>query len=177
MLALPLAWSAQLAAEAGDLRAARAGYESALGAARVAGHLGFVGMAERGLGDLALREGDLEQAAARYVEDLALQRRMGRRQGVAQDLVGLSAVAVARGEPARAARLLGAAEGLREAAGVALDAAERVTHDRTAAAARAALGEDAFAAAQTSGEELTLEGAVAEALKTGRSGRSGRSGT
>jgi predicted ATPase len=44
-------------------------------------------------------------------------------------------------------------------------AAERATHDRTAEAARIALREEAFAAAWASGKEMTLEEAVAQALK------------
>ena len=69
-----------------------------------------------------------------------------------------------RGDPARAARLLGAAVGLRAGAGAAPDAAERAAHDQ-APAARAALGDAATATASAVGEAMTLEQAVAYALE------------
>jgi hypothetical protein len=64
----------------------------------------------------------------------------------------------------RAARLCGAAAALREAIGAPLSAAERTDFDRTVAAVRAALGEEAFAAVWACGQALPLEQAIAEAL-------------
>jgi hypothetical protein len=73
-------------------------------------------------------------------------------------------VAVAQAQSERAARLFGAAEALREAIGTPLPPADRAEHDRSVAAVRTALGEEAFAAAWAEGRALTLEHAVAFAL-------------
>jgi non-specific serine/threonine protein kinase len=79
-------------------------------------------------------------------------------------LVVVAGLAVAQGRAARAARLFGAVAGVRTATGRTMPEGLRVQYDHDLAAARAALGQAAFAAAWTAGQALTLEGAVAEAL-------------
>ena len=76
-------------------------------------------------------------------------------------LVGSAEVAVQRGEMARAARLLGAADALREEIGYSPEPGEREQRERVATA----LGDDAaLVAAQSEGRTLTLDDAVAYAL-------------
>ena len=58
---------------------------------------------------------------------------------------------------------MGAAEGAREAVGGLLKLPERAAYERAAAAARASLGDVAFAAAWAAGRALSLEEAVAAA--------------
>jgi len=69
------------------------------------------------------------------------------------------------GQARPAARLLGAAEALRESLGVGLAPTERETHSETKAALREALGEDELDAEWRRGRELTLDEAVAYALE------------
>jgi hypothetical protein len=69
-----------------------------------------------------------------------------------------------QGRPAHAARLLGAAEALREAIIAPLPPVERGDHNRQVAAIRAQLDEAAFASAWASGQSLLLERAVEAAL-------------
>ncbi len=76
---------------------------------------------------------------------------------------GIAAVTATRGQPRRAARLLGAAATLREAGGTPLRPVDRADYDRTVTAARTALGDNAFAAAWAEGRALSLEQTVAEA--------------
>ena len=71
-------------------------------------------------------------------------------------------VRLGRMEPA--ARLLGAAEALREAIVCPLPPCDRKDYDETVAAVRAALDEDFFAAAWAEGENMTLDQAVSMAL-------------
>jgi hypothetical protein len=59
---------------------------------------------------------------------------------------------------------MGAAEALFEPP-LPLPPPRRVLHDQTVAAARAALGEEAFAAAWTEGRAMSLDQAVAAALQ------------
>ena len=67
-------------------------------------------------------------------------------------------------EPERAARLWGTVEVLRETTRKRTAPGSRATYERALAAARAQLGEEAFAAAWAAGRALTLEQAIAEAL-------------
>jgi hypothetical protein len=60
-------------------------------------------------------------------------------------LVGLAGVAGELGRPARAARLLGAAEAIRESIGRSLTPVERTVFDRYEATARAQLDDATFA--------------------------------
>ena len=66
------------------------------------------------------------------------------------------------GQPGRAARLLGAAATLHAAAGTPLWRPNRADYERTVAATRAALGDDAFAVACAEGQALSPEQAVAD---------------
>src|SRR5262249_24552660 len=117
------------------------------------------------LGRVTYVQGQYGAARALFQESLAIFRELGNKHGIAASLEGLAEVVVAGGQPERAARLFGAAEGLREAIGAPLLPAERAEHDRSIAAACTALGEEAFAAAWAEGRALSLEGAVRYALE------------
>ena len=81
---------------------------------------------------------------------------------------GLAAVAVSRGDPGRAARLLGSAEALLETAGIPLYAqVDLDLHQRAADAAREELGEQAWNAARDEGRAMSFEEAVAYAREGG----------
>jgi hypothetical protein len=79
-------------------------------------------------------------------------------------LEGLAKVAGAEEAAARAARLLGAAEALREAIGAPLPPVERADYDRSVDTVRAGLSEEAFAAAWSEGRLMALEQALVYAL-------------
>ena len=75
-------------------------------------------------------------------------------------------MAYAREDPARAVRLLGRADALREETAFRDDDEfERRVRDEAEAGLRARLGEDAYAAAYADGRALTLEDALALALR------------
>jgi predicted ATPase len=78
---------------------------------------------------------------------------------------GLAAVLAFTERPEEAARLLGAAEALRESLGVGLAPAEQTTHDETVEAVRSALTEDRFGADWRHGREMPLDDAIAYALE------------
>jgi tetratricopeptide (TPR) repeat protein len=75
-------------------------------------------------------------------------------------LEGLGAIAVADGRPERAARLLGAADALRQAIGTPLPAHEAADRNDTIAACSAALGEPEFRSVFVAGAGLPLAEAV-----------------
>ena len=78
-------------------------------------------------------------------------------------LEGLATVAVDDGDPGRAARLLGAADALRQSIGAPLPAHEAADRNDTIAACSAILGEAEFRAAFDAGAGLPLAEAVASA--------------
>jgi DNA-binding SARP family transcriptional activator len=98
-------------------------------------------------------------------EALDIHRDLGDRWRVASVLDDLAAAALAGQAPdaARAARLLGAAQRIREAIGTAIAPCERADHARTEAAARAALGEAAFADLTRAGAAEPLDDVLASA--------------
>jgi hypothetical protein len=120
---------------------------------------------------------------ARLLEGLAMA--IARQPVASAARLEASAAVSSRGSPAacqpadprasfdflRVARLLGAAEAVRLASGKPMLPAERLGYKATVAAARAALGEAAFAAAWAAGQALTLEQAVAGALADDSDGR------
>ena len=116
------------------------------------------------MGGVAAAQGKLERAETLYQEGLSLYQEVGDRPGIAECLRGLASVVAAQADAAKAACLFGAAEGLREAIGASLLPDERAGYDGMVAAARACLGDKAFAAAWASGRTMMLEQAVAYAL-------------
>jgi tetratricopeptide (TPR) repeat protein len=123
----------------------------------LAGTLVYLGCAE-------LRRGHRSEAERLLVEGLRMHRELDSRRDMVIALVGLAGVARARGEPERAARLLGAVEALCETQGIRFWSAARAEQEREIAAVRAALSEEALATAWAEGRSLSLEEAVAAAL-------------
>jgi len=116
---------------------------------------------------LAHKQGDYAAAGALRREGLVIQRELGDRRGIAYSLEGLAeAVVAARGSSRRAARILGAAERLREEIGTPLPPIDLPQYEQRVASARAALGDNAaFDRAWQEGRALTLEEAIELALK------------
>jgi predicted ATPase/DNA-binding SARP family transcriptional activator len=125
-----------------------------------------VAWCEEQLGLVALAEGDHAAAAARLRSSYATHRYLRDRWRMSSVLEDLAAVAVAAREDdgdggdggddraaELAARLLGAAQAMRDAIGTTLSPCERPQHDRTAAAARRSLGDTGYEAAWRQGTE------------------------
>jgi hypothetical protein len=119
------------------------------------------------LGTVARDQGEYKAARALFERSLALFRELGYRGGIVHAIEWLAAVAVAQAQSERAARLFGAAEGLRGVNGAPLRPADPAEHDRSVVALRAALGGEGFAAAWAEGRAMSLEAAVAYALEGG----------
>lgn len=117
------------------------------------------------LGAAIAAQGDWARASATLVEALNRSQDMGYPLAFADALSGLADVAAAAGEPVRAARVLGAVDGFAQRLGI-----PRLPHlalyRRAAAAARAALGAEAFDVAHAAGRALSLD-QVSEEAKTG----------
>ncbi|MFD7233870.1 BTAD domain-containing putative transcriptional regulator [Streptomyces syringium] len=109
------------------------------------------------LGYVAEQRGEAGRALELHLDGLAAARRTGDPRAVALALEGLAGARAAGGHPHHAAELLGTATTLRESVDATLPAPERIDVDRAAARARAALGEDGFAAAFAHGHTLTVD--------------------
>jgi non-specific serine/threonine protein kinase len=124
------------------------------------------------LAHLALQQGEWDASAGWYRRSLAIWRDFQDTHNVASILEGLAWPISAQGRAEHAARLFGAAETLRTVVGTVILPHWQADHDRAEAAARAALGEEAFAAAWAAGRALTFEQAIDLGLASDDSARS-----
>ena len=120
------------------------------------------------LGMISLTQDDQEGAAAPLKEALRLSHNLGDELNAFYCLLGLAGVAGSRGEPARAARLWGAAEILQEASGIRPPPVHRseYEYEDRIVAARSRLGEGKFQAAWSEGRAMTLEETIEYALES-----------
>jgi non-specific serine/threonine protein kinase len=156
----------------GEYPRARGLYEQALALYRKTHWLLDVAWTLHGIGFLACREGDLDIARLRLVESLGMFREVGDDVGLLRSLERFAVLAAAYGQRERdpvrlmrAARLFGAAQGLREAFSMPLALPGQQGQAPDIEAVRAALGEEAFAAAWEQGRSMSLEQAIAYALE------------
>ena len=89
---------------------------------------------------------------------------LGQRGAIAHQLESLAFVALERRQSSRAARLLGAAEALREASGAVHMAMERSEYEQIVISLRAQLPAPELAAAWAAGRAMAMDEAVDYAL-------------
>ena len=148
---------ADFARLAGDLTEAREQLDHAVALAhrarsRVAVAPQFYSLVEASCGYLAVAGGDLDGATAHHDRAMALAIESNDAPVVAMVLVGAADLVLHRGEPHRAAVLLGASEGVRGARDLS-----QLDYVRVDAAIRAALDDDDFAACYAEGRVTTME--------------------
>jgi hypothetical protein len=118
-------------------------------------------MLEGNRGLVALFTGDTPAARDAFREEVRLSRELVVQPFAEEGLMGLAAVATTEGDDARAARLLGASESLRNDP---VDEAQARLVARFFDPARERLGADAWDAAERDGRALSFADAVAYAL-------------
>jgi DNA-binding CsgD family transcriptional regulator len=117
----------------------------------------------RDLGDLHRDRGDFASSLASYRECVELLGEHGDFRALVEALEGTALVAAAWQQPERAARLLGAAEALREQTGVGfIVPADQAAHERALALIRASIGESDLQRNWVAGRRLTRDAALAE---------------
>jgi len=118
------------------------------------------------LGLLAADRGDPE-AVTMLRRSLEMHSELRDRWRMSSVLEDLAAVALAQDHAARAARLLGAAEAIRDAIGSVLPPAERPQHTSTVAGTQAALGQEMFETARQQGMRATAADLRADLPRAG----------
>jgi tetratricopeptide (TPR) repeat protein len=148
----------------GDYERAGRAYEESLAMAREEGDKLRQALPLGNLGYVAQQAGDYERAEAAHLEGLALFLELENTRHIPQHLAILAGPVAAQGYLKKAARLLGASEGLLEKMGLVAQAADQVEIERYEAAVREQLDEATFEAAWSEGRAMSLEEAVAYAL-------------
>jgi predicted ATPase/DNA-binding SARP family transcriptional activator len=118
------------------------------------------------LGLLAVERGDPD-AVSLLRRSLDMHTELRDRWRMSSLLEDLAAVALGQGNGTRAARLLGAAEAIRDAIGTVIAPAERAQHTATVAGTRAAIGAEEFETARKHGLLATAEDLRADLPRAG----------
>jgi predicted ATPase/DNA-binding SARP family transcriptional activator len=158
-----------LAARTGDLARAVELLDYSLNLYRETRDRRYIAIAANSLGRVFQHQGDHERAWPLLKESLQLRKDMGDRQGFAESLetvAGLMLETEGQAAALRAARLLGAAHGLRQAIGAPVPAVEQPDHDQLLASVRQLaappVGPNGFQAAWEAG--LALASSAPEKL-------------
>jgi predicted ATPase/DNA-binding SARP family transcriptional activator len=152
-----------IALEEGNIPQARVRFEEHLTLSKEFGDKDGIAACLFQLGYLAAQEGDYQRGLSLCEESLAIARELGSRATIAYQLERFAFIVSAQSQVRRAARLLGAAYGLRESINSPIPAHERAEYDREVTALRAQMDEAAFAAIWAEGQAMTLEEAIAYA--------------
>ena len=112
------------------------------------------------LGWAAFLRGDQERAKTWHEENLRLSQKLGNKLIATESMEGLACAVGTKGEAERAAKLFGAAQGLREAVGYPQPPGERAVQEPYLVAARSPLDEAAWETAFAEGRAMKLEEAV-----------------
>jgi len=152
----------------GDYERAHSFYEESLEISQAMGNQAAVAQMLCRLGGVSFHLDRREAARTLLAESLARWRELGDKRGIAGCFVELAGMYVGE-QPERAARLLGTAKAFLEAGDLVppatLQAEIRADYERTLAAVRAQVDEEAFAAAWEAGQAMPLEGAIAWAAE------------
>ncbi len=116
------------------------------------------------LGVVTLRQHDYPDASALFKRSIDLCREVGEKWITVYNLEGLAQAGSAQRQYRQGARLLGAAEALRETLGLSRFPADQAAFDQCIASTRLRLGKASFEAAWAQGATMTLDQAIQDAL-------------
>ncbi len=148
----------------GDDTAARTLFEESLVLQRELGDRRSIAYSLHNIGLMAQRQDGYMEAAAYFAESLPLFCELGDKHGIAECFESIAAGAVDRGQHRRAVVLYGSATSLREAIGTPLAPSPQAVMTERLGQAHAALGAEAYLAAEAHGRSLSQEQAIAYAL-------------
>jgi predicted ATPase/class 3 adenylate cyclase len=149
----------------GDLAHAKELFEEALPLCRRGGVPRDIGMLTMDLADLALRTGDLKGARTTGAECLRVVAGISDLTGLGLAFMQMSRVAQAEGRPVRTACLLGALAGIARRVDFPMPKEYSDELEAAKLSLRAAMGDEAFAAAFAKGRAMSMDEAVSFALE------------
>jgi predicted ATPase len=168
----PLNALGNLANLQGDYAAAQKLYEECLALRRKLAYKRGIAATVADMANVQTKLAQYTTARSLYEESLTLYRELGNTRGMVSVLSGLACLVQIHGQPRTAARLLSAMEALLAQIHIRLEEPHHSDMEQAIATLHAQLGEETFAAAWAAGRALTLDEAVAEALRSnGHSGR------
>lgn len=142
---------------------ARARLEEAVLLQREVGDRHYLANALNNLGNVARDQGDHAAAQTLYAESLAINRELGDAWQLAYLIEDIGVLTARDANPVRALRLVGAADGLREAIGAPRSPAEQATLDGNVRVAIASLSATEQADALRLGRETPLDAVLDDA--------------
>ncbi len=154
-----------VAQQQGDHTEAKSLFEQSLLIKRELGDNLGVAISLYYLARVACQQADYLKARTLCQESLVIERDLGDKIGIADCLEGLAEVACRMKLPKQAAQLFGAAEIIRETYGAPIFSMDRGQHERIVAEARGMLAPKESEAAWAEGRAMTLEEAIAYALR------------
>ena len=146
--------------DAGNLDRAKQVLQEALALDRAEGEMLGAASAQQSLASASLRAGHPQEARRLLSSALSSIVSSGDPEFLATTLELSAAIAAELGKGLRAARLAGAADGLRETAGIPIPQPDAARHERFLAPTRAAMAREVWDAEQAAGRALTREQAV-----------------
>jgi predicted ATPase/DNA-binding SARP family transcriptional activator len=168
LYALASYWRGIVAQVAGNLPKARAALEVCVDTARARSDHPTIAHPLSALARVLTLTGEFEAARRCLAEALPIHARHDDRWGLADALEGAALLAGAEGAPARAARLIGASDGLRDSTGISLPPHLQAGRGALVGSIQAKTGEAEFRAAHAAGRGMTLQETIAAALGTTR---------
>jgi len=150
-----------VALQLGEYKEAREFTEESLGIAREVGLEYVIAGCLAWLAMVALREGDLRRAETFLLEGLTRAQVSGIKRWSRWYLVGLGEVARLSGTAIRAAKLIGASEGVLSVAGASYSPAVSTEIDRIIASVSAELDEETFTSLRAEGRAMSREEVMA----------------
>ena len=165
-IAITLNYMGDLARSERRVVQALSAYEESLSILREIGMVTETPAILHNLAYACLYEGDIERTQALFHESLEAQRTQNNREGILEGLRGFAALAAKTGLAAESARLYAAAVANgRGGDSASLWALEKLEYEHYISMARARLSDAEFEAEQAKGRILSMEQAIAYALK------------
>jgi predicted ATPase len=154
----------RVASRAGRLPEAQRWFSESQAQFHAIGDRRFELSAQSELAHALRRAGQIERAEAEYHQTIEGWQHTGNRGAVANQLESLGFVALTRGNGVRAARLLGAAEALRDIALAPMTSFEREEYEAEVRRLHGELDEGSLASAWADGRQMTADEAVVFAI-------------
>lgn len=148
----------------GDLDQATTLYEESLASGRQRQDRASAALILGNLSLVEIERGDYARALALQTESLTTSSQLPSPSWLAKCLENSAIIAAATGQPDRAARCFGAAAALRARVGSTIQQNNQAITGRFVARARAALGDEAFGQIAATGQAMTIDQVVDDAL-------------